>query len=100
MTDSDSDFDPLNEFCEMHHDKLIDGNNPFGPAGIGLKCKAFVWSKVNLPYLEIAIEPNLHDIFSTPATLIDMPVIERVRLPKVSGQTSGDYFLYVLEDTP
>lgn len=75
------EFSPLLSFCDMHHDKLIDGLNEFGPAGAGIKCKAFLWSRQNLPK------------YFVPMT--DGPPVELRREP---GDAHG-WYLYVLDST-
>lgn len=75
-----TDFNPLLAFCEMHHDKLIDGKNTFGPAGAGKECDAFLWSRQYLP------------VYRYPYR--DGDVAELRREP---GEPIGGYYLYVLD---
>lgn len=90
-----SEFDPLHAFCEMHHDKLIDGDNHFGPKDVGVDCIAFMWSRTDQPYLLHAIPPKLS--IASEFAPEEMTTVKKVKLTKVVGQTSRGYHLYILE---
>lgn len=76
-------FNPLFAFCLMHHDKLIDGENEFGPAAYGNKVDAFLWSDIDVPILAYAIPAKIDD-----------PVVRKIYLER-TNQKCGKYNLYV-----
>ncbi len=87
------EFSPLLAFCNMHHDKLIDGSNSFGPSGVGLKCTAFLWSKINIPIYRYPFKADNSIIAKTTSEEITGP--EFIDLKRVDGSSQG-YYLYVL----
>lgn len=88
-------LDPLLKFCELHHDKLIRGDNTYGPAGVGKNCKAFLWSKIKRPFYYY---PRPFD----PPGIKDGPdelTTRHLELRRTSGKANGGYYLYILENS-
>lgn len=92
-------FSPLFAFCEMHHDELIDGDNEFGPKGVGRKCVAFLWSKQNLPIYRVPLRKSDHSAWYVPREAPGEPDFSYVDLERQQGSAHG-YHLYVLWPKP